>query len=63
MEIRIQFDPATGKIGLSGQMDNAVMALGMLDMAREIIHRNMREAQGPRIMPAPIDLTKLRNGR
>ena len=66
VEIKIQFDPATGQIGLSGQIDQPILALGLLDMAKEILHRNMRAAAGPKVISMPpvvLGAAGLRNGR
>lgn len=37
MEIRIQFDEKTGKVALTGPIDQRLVCYGMLDMAREIL--------------------------
>lgn len=56
VEITIKFDPATGRIDLGGEIGPFVQALGVLDMAKELIHRQMRDKASKVITMAPVIL-------
>ncbi len=61
IEVRIQYDPTTGKVQIAGPMDQPLVMLGLLDMGREIVHQQTRQPVSPIVRPSP--LIPLRNGR
>lgn len=45
LEIRIAYNPATGELSISGALDNGVIAMGMLEMAKYNIQKAIEANQ------------------
>lgn len=62
VELLISMDPQTGAVQLQGPLDNAVLCLGLLDMARDLVHERRKQApERPRLVLPPA-AGPLRNG-
>ena len=53
VELKITFDQLTGQVQVNGPIQNLVLCMGMMEMAKQALHEFAKEqAKGQRIVPA-----------
>jgi hypothetical protein len=53
LTLAITFDQTTGQVGVNGPIQNPLLCMGMMEMAKNAIHKFADEtAKGQRIVPA-----------
>jgi hypothetical protein len=53
LTLSITLDQATGQVGVNGPIQNPMICMGMLEMAKKAIHDfSTEQAKGARIVPA-----------
>jgi hypothetical protein len=53
LTLTITFDQTTGQVGVNGPIQNPLLCMGMMEMAKHAIHKFKDEsAKGQRIVPA-----------
>lgn len=51
IELIIRYDPRTGALQVVGPIDNAPLAYGLLELARDCIHERARTPQSRLVLP------------